>query len=148
MGTIDIVSGAIEVVSYSKPRGVLSFCIAHLSTQPISNLEIPGLFPIKALTLGPVVAEITEPSASQPTISEMSCTSDLTSLELELPDRSWLSLASRHGCFETCTLGGRDAILFVAVKSKYSYSKISAEYKEEMPITSGQRYCISRLGDK
>ena len=41
---------------------------------------------------------------------EMSCINDLTSRAGVLLDRSWLSLASRHGCWETWTLGGRSAM--------------------------------------
>lgn len=50
-------------------------------------------------------------NASHPTIREMSWTNALTSLEGVLFDRSWLSLALRHGWFETWTFFGSDDIV-------------------------------------
>jgi hypothetical protein len=59
-------------------------------------------------TLGPWTTVRAEAKASQPIISAMSWTSDLTSRESVSLDRRRLSLDSRHGCLETCTLGGND----------------------------------------
>jgi hypothetical protein len=61
------------------------------------------------LTVGPGVEVSTFPSASQPTIKAMSCISVLTSLAGVLCDRSWLSFARRHGCWETWTVDGSGA---------------------------------------
>lgn len=58
-------------------------------------------------TLGPGAADSAVASASQPTISEISWTSDLTSFTLVLLERSWLNFATRHGCLDTWTLAGR-----------------------------------------
>lgn len=49
-------------------------------------------------------------NASEPTRREISCTSVLTSFALVLPERSWLSLARKHGWLETWTLLGRDML--------------------------------------
>ena len=57
-------------------------------------------------TVGPGMAKTPLARASQPTMSEISWIRPLTSLALVLPERSWLSFARRHGCLETCTLGG------------------------------------------
>lgn len=59
-------------------------------------------------TLGPSTGVRAEARASQPIISAMSLTSDLTPRESVSLDRRRLSLDSRHGCLETCTLGGND----------------------------------------
>jgi len=61
-------------------------------------------------TIGPGVLWTPFASPSQATIREMSCINDLTSRAGVLLDRSWLSLASRHGCWETWTLEGRSAM--------------------------------------
>lgn len=59
------------------------------------------------LTLGPWTAVVAVASASQPSMREISWTSDLTSFAAVAWDRSWESLALRQGCDEMCTLGGR-----------------------------------------
>ena len=46
--------------------------------------------------------------ASQPTMRATSWTSDFVSRAFASLDRSWESLARRHGWDETCTLAGRD----------------------------------------
>lgn len=67
-------------------------------------------------TVGPGTLVSALPKASQPTISEMSCISVFTSLAGVDCDRSWLSLASRHGCRETWTLEGSADMLMVSSK--------------------------------
>lgn len=62
------------------------------------------------LTFGPAAADMAVANASQPTIRAISCTSDLTSFALVLPERSWLSFARKHGWLETWTLSGRDMV--------------------------------------
>lgn len=113
MGTSETVSGAIVVVSYSKPRGVLSYTIVipiislFFSTFSIRRRRPAGKLYHQKRTFGPGMADSAVASASQPTISEISWTSDFTSFALVLLERSWLSFATRHGCLETWTLAGR-----------------------------------------
>lgn len=52
--------------------------------------------------------------ASQPRMVEISWIRALTSLALAFADRSWLSLAWRHGWEETRTLAGRSATVVMA----------------------------------
>lgn len=53
------------------------------------------------------MAELT---ASQERINAISWTKDLTSRGLALLDRSWLSLASKLGCWEMWTFEGSSAM--------------------------------------
>lgn len=58
-------------------------------------------------------------SASMPSMSETSCTRAFTSFALVCLDRSWPNLATRHGCEETWTLGGKlDIVSFVCKLDK------------------------------
>src|SRR4051812_42031951 len=100
IGTRQILWGWTSVVWYSKPIGVTS-CSSAVSDyhgirrQPRdAGEEGRGTFP-------PEQGSRAVASASQPTISDISCTRDLTSLGRTLLDRSWPSFASRQGCFDT-----------------------------------------------
>jgi len=81
-GTREIVFGEIEVVVYSYPKGVLA--------------------------VGPLVVERPAAVASQPRMKEISWTRAFVSLAFAVLERSWESLAWRHGCVETWTFGGRE----------------------------------------
>jgi hypothetical protein len=60
-----------------------------------------------------------EPSASYPIMRAISCTSVCTSLHPVFADRSWESLAWRHGWYEMCAFLGisKFAMLYEAQKS-------------------------------
>jgi len=82
IGTSEIVLGEMVVVVYSYPKGVLA--------------------------VGPLTVERPAAVASQPTMKEISCTKAFVSRAFVVLERSWESLACRHGCVETWTFGGRD----------------------------------------
>lgn len=98
MGTRQMFSGVIWVVVYSKPIDVTS--------------------------LGPGAVVKVAARASLATRREISWTRDLTSFAAVDFERSLLSLASRHGCAETWTLEGTEAIVMVmaaAVRVQLKY---------------------------
>lgn len=73
IGTRETVSGAIVVVSYSKPRGVLSYMTKKYQMSAFRNAWLPheALCQTKR-TFGPGTADSAVASASQPTINEIS----------------------------------------------------------------------------
>jgi hypothetical protein len=66
-------------------------------------------------TVGPEETVSPAAVASIPMIRAISWTRALVSRALVVLDRSWESLAWRHGCVETWTLGGRDEELMLTV---------------------------------
>lgn len=101
-----------RVVLEAKGRFILYNCNLHNQSLFLDFLSTRRRRPAGKLyhqkrTFGPGTADSAVASASQPTISEISWTSDFTSFALVLLERSWLSFATRHGCLETWTLAGR-----------------------------------------
>lgn len=80
IGTIEMLEGAIVVVVYSYPKGVLA--------------------------TGPLFVDKPAARASHPTMVVISWTSAFVSRAFAEHARSWESFPSRHGWDETCTLGG------------------------------------------
>lgn len=64
-------------------------------------------------TFGPLVGAMAFVKASQDRISVISFIKAFVSLELVDFDRSWLIFASKLGCWETWTLGGKDMVKLV-----------------------------------
>jgi hypothetical protein len=100
MGTREMVSGRMVLVGYSYPRWLL-VCLTVSCQTKSARLE-------RGSTGGPSLLLRPEARASQPSISEISCTSAFVSRGLVALSLSWESLAWRQGCVETWTFGGRD----------------------------------------
>jgi len=70
-------------------------------------------YPICVLAVSPFLVLNPAAVASQPTIKDISWTNALVSLAFAVLARNWESLAIKHGCVETWTLGGRECAMMM-----------------------------------